>query len=75
MRLLTRQEILDQWQTNEYELLNAFCCPICKEILCNYKHTGHIQARDKYGDTYYCHNEKCNRYNKPIKQFFNVGKL
>lgn len=47
MKLLTRKEIIDEWNKQSEEMLNSKCCPVCRNIL------------HEYGDRYFCENREC----------------
>jgi len=41
MILLTRREIIEQWQKQDDSILDSFCCPNCREVLIsNYDGSG-----------------------------------
>jgi ribosomal protein L37AE/L43A len=33
MKLLTRRQIIKQWEKQEDKILDSFCCPNCRDIL------------------------------------------
>jgi hypothetical protein len=47
MKLLTRRQIIEEWQKQSDEMLDSFCCPKCRDILY------------EYADRYFCENEYC----------------
>ena len=47
MKLLTRRQIIEIWQQQPDEMLDSFCCPICRDIL------------HEVSDRYFCLNEDC----------------
>lgn len=47
MKLLTRQEIINEWSKQPEHILNCKCCPVCRDIL------------DEYPDRYFCLNDEC----------------
>lgn len=49
MKLLTRRQIIEEWNKQSDELLDSFCCPNCRDILY------------EYADRYICENEDCSQ--------------
>ena len=47
MKLLTRRQIIDEWNKQSKLQLDSYCCPICRDLL----------SIDT--DRYYCKNEDC----------------
>ena len=48
-RLLTRRQIINEWQRQPEDKLDSVCCPVCRDLL-------HEQA-----DRYFCLNENCSQ--------------
>jgi hypothetical protein len=53
MKLLTRKEIIEIWSRQSNEMLNAFYCPECRDLL----------TTDKNGELY-CLNTMCKNKKK-----------
>lgn len=62
-RLLIRFEIIELWNKGNEEILNSYCCPICRSVLLDY------DANYAKSDIFlYCHNEGCMNYDLPIER-------
>lgn len=66
-RLLTRFEIIELWNNQDEIILNAYCCPNCRDLLFDHADYKNIKHKN-YDDFYYCHNEDCANYNLPIER-------
>lgn len=49
MRLLTRRQIIEEWNKQTDEMLDSKCCPVCRDLL------------HEYGDRYFCENRECSQ--------------
>lgn len=61
MKLLKRKEVIELWKSQPEEVLNKYCCPICRDLLSS--HDG--------GEQLYCSNIFCDNstvYHNPNRQ-------
>jgi hypothetical protein len=49
MKLLTRRQIMEEWNKQSDEMLDSFCCPNCRDIL------------HELDDRYFCKNKHCHQ--------------
>lgn len=47
IRLLTRRQIIEEWNKQRDEYLDSLCCPVCRNIL------------EEHPDRYICFNDNC----------------
>jgi hypothetical protein len=67
-KLQTRREIIEIWNKQTDEIKDTYCCPACRNLLYAYKFSLYY-TRLGIGnddDYYYCHNQVCVNYNRPI---------
>jgi hypothetical protein len=49
MKLLTRRQIIEEWNKQSDKMKDSKCCPACRDIL------------DEYRDGFICMNRKCHQ--------------